>query len=402
MEADITHCLLTTSISESGKWHARLGHVNTETMKLMINKELVTGIPRITVEKETCVACLYGNQTRQSFPQSTSFRAKGPLELIHGDLCGPITPSTPEHKRYVFVLIDDCSRYMWTVLLKEKGEAFKKFKIFKTLAEQETGAKVKTLRTDRGGEFCSHEFKLYCDANGIDRHLTAPYSPQQNGVVERRNRTLMEMTRSILKHMSVPNWLWGEAVRHATYLINRIATRSLMGKTPYEALCCKKPSLTHLRTFGCVCYARTETAGRKKLDDRSRILVHLGTEPGSKAYRLLNPSSKRIIVNRDVVFDEEKAWNWEISNTNYDNNTGSITINVQSNEKEEEEQGMNDNEEVDEEEEGDDDGGIEEEQSQPRRSSRVSAKPSYLDDYILLADIECEKLLMVINNEPWD
>lgn len=293
---------------------------------------------------------------------------------------------------------------MWTVLLKEKGEAFKNFKNFKMLAEQETGLKMKTLRTDRGGEFCSHEFKLYCNANGVDRHLTAPYSPQQNGVVERRNRTLMEMTKSILKHMSVPNWLWGEAVRHATYLINRIATRSLMAKTPYEALRCKKPSLAHLRTFGCVCYARTETARRRKIDDWSRALVHLGTEPGSKAYRLLNPSSKRIIVSRDVVFDEEKAWNWETPNTNDDGNTNSIVINVQSNEKEEETQGMNDNvtnEEVDEDEEGDD-GGIEEEQSQPRQSSRVSAKPSYLDDYILLAEIECERLLMVINNEPWD
>lgn len=99
LEADTTHCLLTTKATESGKWHARQGHVNTETTKLMINKELVTSVPRIMVEKETCVACLYGKQTRQSFPQSTSFRAKGTLELIHGDLCDPNTPSTPGHKR---------------------------------------------------------------------------------------------------------------------------------------------------------------------------------------------------------------------------------------------------------------------------------------------------------------
>lgn len=156
----------------------------------------------------------------------------------------------------------------------------------------------------------SYDFRDYCDSNGIRRHLTAPYSPQQNGVVERRNRTLMEMTRSILKHRSVPNWLWGEAVRHATYLINRVSTISLQGETPYERLRKKKPNLSHLRIFGCVSFVRTNTVGRKKLDDRSKVLVHLGTEPGSKAYRLLDPTTKRVVVSRDVVFDEGKSWNW--------------------------------------------------------------------------------------------
>lgn len=170
---------------------------------------------------------------------------------------------------------------------------------------------IQTLRTDRGGEFTSLEFESFCNKNGIRRHLTAPYSPQQNGVVERRNRTLLEMTRSILKDMDVPNYLWGEAVRHATYLINRLATRSLMGKTPYEAFRGKKQNVGHLKVFGCVCYAATESGGRKKLDDRSRCLVHLGVEPGTKAYRLLDPVKKKIIVNRDVIIDEELRWNWK-------------------------------------------------------------------------------------------
>ena len=121
-------------------------------------------------------------------------------------------------------MIDDHSRYMWTILLKEKSEAFDRFRRFKWLIEQETKASIQTLRTDRGGEFTSQEFQVFCDNNGVRRHLTAPYSPQQNGVVERRNRTLMEMTRSIMKHMKIPNYMWGEAVRHSTYLINRVAT----------------------------------------------------------------------------------------------------------------------------------------------------------------------------------
>ena len=195
---------------------------------------------------------------------------------------------------------------MWTILLKTKDEAFEKFKRFKTLVEKETQHKIKTFRTDRGGEFVSLEFQDYCDKNGINRQLTAPYTPQQNGVVERRNRTLLEMTRSILKAMHVPNILWGEAVRHSTYLINFVSTRALDERKPYEVLRSTKPNLTHLRVFGCVCYARTKNAGRRKLDDRSKVLVHLGVEPGSKACRLLDPSSKRIMVSRDVVFDENK------------------------------------------------------------------------------------------------
>lgn len=250
----------------------------------------------------------------------------------------------------------------------------------------------------------SHEFDGYCKTNGIQRHMTAPYSPQQNGVVERRNRTLLEMTRSLLKHMSVPNMLWGEAVRHATYLLNRVATRSLQGQTPYEALRNKKPNVAHLKVFGCICYARTEKAGRKKLDDRSRLLVHLGTEPGSKAYRLFDPVSKRIVVSRDVHFDEEKQWNWNDNVGDKETEQGSFDVELtpSGNSYDYSEEQPTDDIENDEEEAIDDDGeGDEEEQPELRRSNRASKKPSYLDDYILMAEVDCERLLMVFNNEPW-
>lgn len=131
--------------TEASKWHARLGHGNSETMKMMIRKNLIIGIPNIDVEKETCTSCLRGKQTKQSFLQATTFRASHPLELVHGDLYGPITPMTPSRKRYVFVLIDDYFRYMWTIFLNEKSEAFTKFKSFKTLVEQETKEPLKTF-----------------------------------------------------------------------------------------------------------------------------------------------------------------------------------------------------------------------------------------------------------------
>ena len=289
MDVENNRCLQASKEDDSAVWHARLGQVNIDTMKTMISRDIVTGIPRIYIEKETCASCLLGKQTRRVFPKATTYRATNVLELIHRDLCGPISPPTAASNRYVFVLIDDHSRYMWTILMKEKSEAFVKFKAFKNLVEQETGERIKTFRTDRGGEFTSFEFQAYCESQGIQRHLTAPYSPQQNGVVERRNRTLMEMTRSIMKHMKVPNWLWGEAVRHSTYLINRVATRTLKTQTPYESLKKKKPNVGHLRVFGCVRYAKTEAPHLKKLVDISRVLVHLGVEPGTKAYRLFDP-----------------------------------------------------------------------------------------------------------------
>ena len=205
--------------------------------------------------------------------------------------------------------------------------------------------------------------------------------------------------------MNLPSHLWDEAIRQATYLINRVATRSLEGKTLYEALKLQKPNLSHIKVFGCVCHARTERARRKKLDDRSRTLVHLGTEPGSKAYRLLDPLSKLIVVSRDVVFEEGREWNWSknehgdpgelevvlkrlIKNTNESEPSPGATENVGGHDEELDE----DNEDSDE----------NEADSLPRRSTRITTKPSYLDDYVLLAELDGERLLMIVNDEPWD
>lgn len=296
-------CLQIQGEDPTWTWHARLGHVSFGAMKNMVDKEMVIGMPSSLQERDVCSVCQIGKQTRKPFPSQAGFRATRSLELVHGDLCGPISPPTPSNNRYVFVLIDDFSRYMWTMLLKEKSEAFDCFKRFKEYVEKQTKATIKTFRTDRGGEFTSTEFNRFCKDNGVNRHLTTPYTPQQNGVVERRNRTLMDMTRSLLKAMKVPNQLWGEAVRHSTYIINRVPTKSLNEQTPYESFTSKKPNIEHLRVFGCVAYAKINGPSLKKLDDRSKTVINLGTEPGSKAYRLYDPIASKVIVSRDVIFD---------------------------------------------------------------------------------------------------
>lgn len=286
------------------------------------------------------------------------------------------------------------------------------------MVEGETKESIKTLRTDRGGEFTSNEFKSFCETTGINRHLTAPYSPQQNGVVERRNQTLMEMTRSILKHMSVPNYLWGEGVRHATYIINRVGTKVLKNQTPYEALKGRKPNIEHLKVFGCIGYAKVDTPHQRKLDDRLRILVHLGIEPGSKAYRLFDPMTQKVVVSRNVVFDEQKSWNWNVSTSDETLAPGSFKLsfgdfgnngiredggNVDESVKETKEEDQTQAETSIDDHNNETESETEQE-AEPvlRRSTRVSKAPAYLEDYVYLSEVEGERLLLMLNEEPFN
>ncbi|KAJ9542381.1 hypothetical protein OSB04_028887 [Centaurea solstitialis] len=265
LKVGVPICLLTNLENHASLWHARLGHLNFDSIKQMTRKKLVEGIPSISHKNQVCNACLLGKH-------------------MFGDLCGHISPATELGKKYMFLLV-----YV-AYFLNSKDEAFETFKEFKLKVENET------LRTDRGGEFTSREFTRYYKENGIFRQLTAPYSPQQNGMVERRNRSVMCTTRSMLKAMNMPQNFWAEAIRHAG----------------------RKPNLRHLRVFGCKAYAKVTKPHLKKLDDRSKELVYLGTEPRSKAYRLFDPITKRIIVSRDVKFKEDEGWDWNCYLDNVD------------------------------------------------------------------------------------
>jgi transposase InsO family protein len=194
----------------------------------------------------------------------------GLLDLVHGDLCGPITPATPGGCRHFLLLVDDHSRYMWVRLLNTKDEAASAIKQWQALVEAETGRVLRVLRTDNGGEFTFVEFGEWCAGRGIRRHFSSLYSPKQNGVVERRNQTVVAMKRSFLKGRQVPSKFWGEAVVMAVYLLNCAPTRSLAGRTPYEAWHGVKPMVEHLRTFGCVVHVKTVKPHLKKLEDKEQ------------------------------------------------------------------------------------------------------------------------------------
>jgi transposase InsO family protein len=158
--------------------------------------------------------------------------------------------------KYFLLIVDDCTRWMNVTVLKTKDQTSSAFAKFKAETENNLGYKIKTVRSDRGGEFLAAVFREMCEHTGIKRQLTAPYSPQQNGVAERRNRTVTEMSRSLLKSMNVPGRLWGEAVRHSVHLLNRLPTKAMGSRTPFEAWSGRKPQLGHLRVFGCTAHVQ--------------------------------------------------------------------------------------------------------------------------------------------------
>jgi hypothetical protein len=161
------------------------------------------------------------------------------------------------------------------------------------------------LRTDRCGEFTTANLNAFCAELGVRHELTAPYSPQQNGVVERLNQTVVAMALSMLKAKNLPGEFWGEVVITAVYILNRTSCKGINGRTPFERWYGRMPAVHHLRVFGCIVHIKNTKPHLKKLEDRSKRMIFIGFEPGSKAYRAYNPATARVTVTRDVVFDEE-------------------------------------------------------------------------------------------------
>lgn len=188
---------------------------------------MVHGLPQLQSTSTVCKSCAIGKQHRESFPKKSSWRATKKLQLIHADIRRPITPESCSHKRYLICFIDDLTRKTWIYFLVEKSEALHTFKIFKNCMEREASANIKCLRTDRGGEFTSQEFNNFCKENGIKRQLMAAYTPQQNRVAERKNRTVMNMVRSLLFERRVPKTFWPEAVNWTVHILNRSPTLAI-------------------------------------------------------------------------------------------------------------------------------------------------------------------------------
>ena len=210
---------LVASQENGDLWHQRLGHVHQHRLKNCIQKDLVKGICYSKVDNLSfCEACLAGKMHRKPFPVIEKIRSSHKLQLVHSDVCGPMQTESFGGAKYFVTFTDDYSRCCAVYFMKQKSEVLEKFKEFEAVATNEAGRSIRTLRTDNGGEYLSREFEDYLEGKGIKHELTIPYSPQQNGVAERMNRTLVESARSMIAHAKLPNIYWAEAISTAVYL----------------------------------------------------------------------------------------------------------------------------------------------------------------------------------------
>ena len=219
-------------------WHRRLGHISIGRIKRLVNEEVLSALD--FADFETCVNCIKGKQTNKS--KRDAKRSSNLLEIIHTDICCPdMDASSP---KYFITFIDDYSRYMYLYMLHSKDEALNAFKVFKAEVEKQCEKQIKIVRSDRGGEYYGRytengqapgPFAKFLQEHGIVAQYTTPGSPDQNGVAERRNRTLMDMVRSMRSNAKLPQFLWIDALKTAAYILNRVPTKAV-SKTPLSYL----------------------------------------------------------------------------------------------------------------------------------------------------------------------
>ncbi|GJT98156.1 retrovirus-related pol polyprotein from transposon TNT 1-94 [Tanacetum coccineum] len=274
-------------------------------LQSLASKELVRNLPKLKFDQHFCDACKIGKQAHASHKGKNIVSKTGCLELLHMDLFGPSAVRSYEGNRYTLVIVDDYCRYTWTRFLKDKTEAFDQFKIFSKKIQNQLGCTIVSIRTDHGREFDNEvQFGEFCNANGITHNFSAPRTPQSNGVVERKNRTLQEMSRTMLNEQSLPQKFWCNAVDTSTYILNRILIRAILGKTPYELLRGRKPTLDYFRVFGSKCFILNTKDYLTKFDPKSYEGIFLGYSQNSKAYIILNKHTRKVEESLNVTFDE--------------------------------------------------------------------------------------------------
>ena len=268
-----------------------------------------------------CDACHKAKHKKLPFPLSSS-RSSHAFELIHMDIWGPCTISMNGFK-YFLTIVDDYSRYTWVILLPDKTSVRKHIIDFVTKIETHFHTVIKNIRTDNGPEFLMHDFY---STKGITHQTTCTYTPEQNGIVERKNQHILNITRALLFHAHLPSLFWCFAVKHAVCLINCLPTPLLNNDSPYERLYGFLCDLFHLRVFGCLCYAHTPAVHRTKFDSRAVSGVFLGFKPHTKGYLFLNLHNHKIDVSRHVIFYESHFPYQHISSSIPDTSSLSLPV----------------------------------------------------------------------------
>ncbi|GJW83128.1 ribonuclease H-like domain-containing protein [Tanacetum coccineum] len=301
-------CLIAKATSDESKmWHRRLGHINFKNLNKLVKGNLVRGLPsKVFKNDHTCVACHKGKQHRASCKAKLERLITEPLHTLHMDLFGPTSVKSINHASYCLVITDDCTRFSWVFFLASKDETSGILQNFIRQIENQLNHRVKIIRSDNGTEFKNRDMLEFCGNKGIKQEYSNARTPQQNGVAERMNRTLIEAARTMLADSLLPTTFWAEAVSTACYIFNRVRVTKPQNKTPYELLFGHKPIISYIRPFGCHVTILDTLSVLGKFDGKSDEGFLVGYSLNSKAYRVYNLVTKRVEVNLHVNFLEDK------------------------------------------------------------------------------------------------
>jgi len=274
-------------------WHWRFGHVSYRTIGSMegaVSRMSLEEEKRKGVANPECEDCVKGTISRKPF-HPPRHPATQILERIHTDVCGPMEAMSLGRKRYFVLFTDEYTRYSTGYFMERKSEVFRCFQEFHASVERSTGKKIKALRSDGGGEYQGKQFQDYLRRFGIQSQCTVPYTPQENGIAERQNRTLLNKVLSMMSAVNALKSFWVLAYQTAIYLRNRSPSKSLNGKTPFEMWFGDVPSVSHLRVWGCKVLYQIPKAKRRKLDYKAKKGIFVGYEATSKHYKVYDSSS---------------------------------------------------------------------------------------------------------------
>ena len=280
-------------------WHHRLGHPNMKILQSIVS---IYGLPTFPNNRILiCDACLSSKSHRLPYSKSSHQTTK-PLEIVHSDLWGPSPVVSYTGNKYYVIFVDDFTKYSWLYPLKLKSDVFQVFVDFQHRVERQLGQKIISFQSDFGGEF--QALSKYFIEQGISHRISCPHTLAQNGTAERKHRHIIETALSLMRHSSVPNKFWDEAVCTAAYLINRLVTPNLKNKSPYHLIYSQEPDYHMLKSFGCACYPCLRPYTSSKLDSRSELCLFLGYSAFHYGYRCLSLSSGKMYISRDVAFME--------------------------------------------------------------------------------------------------
>jgi transposase InsO family protein len=250
-----------------------------------------------------CKHCQQGKQTKTRF-KSKEYSTKRPLEIVHTDLVGPTTTKGLKFERYFMLLVDDYTRMTSVFFLKNKSEDFENFKIYKEMVENYMDSRIKCLRSDNGGEFTSNEFMYYCNIHGVKRKFLIARTPQNNGVVEKKNKTVQEIYRTMLMDSKLIDILWTQEVHTTVHIQNIVMLRNNTDKTSYELWKGRPTNVNHFKVFGRKCYIKREDGRMGKFDSRVDKGVLVGYSSTKKAYKCYNLILNKVVENINITIDE--------------------------------------------------------------------------------------------------